>query len=1212
MYSGSEEVRQKNPRQTSNLLSFLTFGYTLQLFKKGNLQESDIYEVPTFCSSKRCGDKIDQDWQYCKSTLRLLIKRFGNKYFLYTAIHTTWDLFRSTILPYAMSRFIAYFEKNQTRITKQDSYFYGFTIIFVYIFQSLWIHNYFTLECTLGTQIRSSITSLIYRKVIKLRPDQVKGSSMGSIVTILTKDIRTIESTIWPLSDTILGLIKFFYLSYLLYIRIGIPSLVVTGLMAMTVALQAILSKFVLKLRLKVGKKADERLQFTREILSAIKIIKMYTWEMFFHRRICEARKKETKANVRSWYLGYFIIGFGTMFAKLLFPVFLLSYISFGYSIDTELVYYLMGLFKEFASVIGSLLPNGFGLTAEFYASVVRIGRILNMEEHLTDPKEKYKTLDRILAPAKLNFQNISLSIDGEAILSDLTLCIDKPGLYMFSGPLGSGKTSILKIILEEYSPTRGHFEIFGNMSYASQDPWLFPATVRQNILFGQSFDSERYDKIIEICSLRQDLTHLPNGDNTVVIDGGLNLSKGQQARVNLARAIYKQSDIYLLDDPLACLDVKVQDDIFQVCIKQFLKDKIVVLVTQNNNHLKHANKLYILEHGRIKTIIKPDEEIFDNNKNQLIIMPINVEKHHKLVKIYHEDKNIGSVDVKNYYRYVKYGGGILVFGFLISVFFLAQLTESYSDKLVSQWVDYQQNTTITTNEEISYQRDNTFDMYIIMIVFSTVIDLVQSYWFLAYCRKASIRFHKLMSQSVINCVMTFMDNHFVGNILNRFSYDLDHIDEVFPFLFRDLIIAFFGIGGTLILILTVDWIFLIIMLLFFVTLVVLRAFYIPAARALKRLGAITRSPFIGHLNATVDGLSTIRAFKQESLLKNEFDKHQDLAISVAYMEMLTERAFGYALDLDCSIFISLVILTFLFVDTDTSVGNVGLALTQVFTMSSYLQWIVRTWASIEQCMTSVERVVEYTKIPQENAILGENLSNWPKYGQIEYRNVNLIYNFQSRVLKNVSFLIKPGQKVGIVGRTGAGKSSIITTLFRLYEYQGNIVIDGVDISKLSLQFLRSNIAIIPQDPTIFQGTIRENIDPYGTCLDKDIWRSLKNVKLEAWVPSLDENILNLSLSTGQKQLICFARALLKNNSVVVMDEPTANLDTETDRLLHDLIKLNFSQCTLIMVAHRLDSILDFDKVMVMENGEVVEFDNPRKLLEDTGSFFWRMVNVIK
>ncbi|KAL1506357.1 hypothetical protein ABEB36_005737 [Hypothenemus hampei] len=1220
MYSEHHQFRAKNPRHTANLLSFLTFGYTLSLFKKGHrtsLEESDIYAVPKLCSSKRCGDRVANEWKYCKTALQLLFKVFGKKYFLLTGTFLTWNLIISTLYPSALSRFITYFGKNQSYLSRSDAFYNGGLLIVLLIIQCLWLHNYFVLECELGVQIRASLTALLYRKVLTLPCGQIRNSNVGSIVTNLTKDIRTIESTIWPICDVIIGCVKHVYFCYLLYGKIGMFSFVATGPMSFVILAQVLLSKFILTLRLNASKLTDNRLFLTKEVLTILKIIKMYVWEEFFLRRLYQARKKETKASLKSWYLGTTIIAFGTFFGKLIFPLFLLAYISMGLYLDTELVYYLLSLFQDYSFVISVEMPIGFGLAAEFYAAIVRIGRVLSIPE--ADSKKLKEE-----SKAQLSLNNVSVTIDRVVLLENITFSISQPGLYTIIGPTGSGKSTILKVILNEYSLATGTMENSQNLSYASQDPWLFPATVQQNILFGESFNAERYEKVLEVCCLGHDLQCLPQGDVTVVIDGGLNLSKGQRTRINLARAIYKNSDVYLLDDPLASLDVRVQDEIFTKCIQSFLKDKIVLLVTQNESYLKQSARVICLECGHIKFMKKPEEltsltEITAQNNDRdsdvNIDTGLNLERDQEL-KIYQEEKNKGGIDFEIYYNYVKYGGGLLIFAILISLFLGAQFLESYTAKLLSKWVNYEEgtlNSTIingTQYKNIQLFKNNTFNLYVIISVIFTVIELGKSYWFLVYCRRASIKFHMYMCLSVIKCVITFMDKHFIGNILNRFSYDLDHLDEVFPFLFKDLITASFSCAGTLILILLIDWKFILLTILLFICLAVLRGFYIPTARALKRLGATTRSPFIGHLNATIEGLSTIKAHKAQELVKEEFDRHQDLTTSVVYMEMTTARAFGYALDVCATGFIISIILTFLFSNTDTSVGNVGLALTQVFIMSTNLQRLVRIWANLEQCMTSVERVAEYVKITQENDE-GERPLKWPKEGKIEFRNVNLVYNFENKVLKNVSFIINPGERIGIVGRTGTGKSSIISALFRLYEYEGEILIDGIDSKRIALSSLREKISVIPQDPIIFTGTIRENLDPLMKNLDKDIWRVLKLLNLHLVIKNLDQSILNLSFSTGEKQLLCLARVLLKKNQIVIMDEPTANLDSHIEHLVNELFEKHFSNCTFLLVAHKLQSTLNCDKIIVMDNGKIVEFDSPKTLLENPDSMFSHMINTL-
>ncbi|XP_076270743.1 putative multidrug resistance-associated protein lethal(2)03659 isoform X2 [Rhynchophorus ferrugineus] len=1101
------------------------------------------------------------------------------------------------------------------------------------IFHCFWAHNYFMLEFKLELQIKASLTSLIYRKVLKLRPGEISETSMGNIVTILTKDIRNVVENIWTLSDMIVGSVQTITIFYLLYARMGLPSTIAMSLLCFGLIIQVIISRLVTKMRLKVGRMADKRLQLTQEALSALRIIKMYTWEIFFQQRIYQARKKEMKTTMRAFYLKIMLILIGIMGSKITFPILLISYVALGYVTNTEMVFYVIGLFKELKHSVGISIPLGLTNCAEFYASLTRVSRVLHIEEHYVSSSDG----DMTKGKAKVEFKDVSVSIGKENILKNISISINNPGLYIVTGLVGSGKSSLLKAILRDYPTSKGTITLCGSISYASQDPWLFPSTIKQNILFGLPLNKQRYEDVIEVCSLRYDINLFPEGDETIVIDRGMNLSKGQQARLNLARAIYKDSDIYLLDDSLAALDVNVQEDIFRKCIKEYLNDKIVLFVSQNPTHFKSSSSVILLSNGEVKSITKPAEafseelenlknkiiETFDADKKdakikQLIELTMDEDKDDK--KIYQEEKKMGSVDLKTYYKYFKYGGGIIIFALCMCLYFGAQFTESYSEKLVSKWVDHQQqaydiflgkNVSKKTNETLTYEgaverRDRTFNLYTLMISASAVLALVKAYALLRYCRKASVNIHQAMCQSVISSAMSFLDNHFIGNILNRFSYDLDIIDEMLPFIFMEFFRSFISIGGMLILISTVNWIFLLFAVVFFSILFGVRMMYMPTGRTLKRLEAMTRSPLIGHLNASVEGLTTIRAYKAEEILRDEFDKHQDLANSSYYMMMTTKRAFGFIMDFMGSMFILFIILVLLFVDTQTSVGNVGLALTQVFMLTGYLQWAVRQWADLENCMTSVERVLEYTDVTQEDR-KGGSLNDWPSKGSIKYENVSLSYNSDRKVLRNVCFTVNPMEKIGIVGRTGAGKSSIISTLFRLYECDGRILIDDVDIRTVSINFLRKSISIIPQDPIIFEGTIRNNLDPYKIYTDKEIWHVLEKVRIKDLIPTLDDQILSLNLSTGQKQLLSLARAIIRRNKIVVLDEATANMDEQAEELVHELIEENFLDCTVVMIAHRLSTIMHCDKVMVMDNGRVVEYDTPKNLLENKDSLFYSM-----
>ncbi|RZC39082.1 multidrug resistance-associated protein 4-like, partial [Asbolus verrucosus] len=1220
----------------------LIFSFALKLYRKGfkkDLEESDLYEVLLNYRSKKLGDELEEEWEKQKkkrtnlSIVRLLWSCYGFSYLLLGLMQLFMNVAEIIVIPYALGKLISYFAPGQTDLTKADAYFYATVLIGFNFFQRIYKHNYYLLLMSFGLKIRTAFCSFMYRKALKLSPAHLGDISIGKIVTLITKDVQTFDPFVDFGNDIWIGFIKTIVVSYLLYRRIGVAALTGVGFFLVVMPLQIYLGTRVTSLKMSMCKKTDERLQITQETLSAIRIIKMYTWEKVFDNKISAARKKEVHTTYKIFFIRFLILVIGSLNSYIAFYLILITYIKLGNNITAEIVYFILSTFQGMSYGLSILFPIGIYQTAELKSTIKRVGYILKaMELQSEEPR------DEITILPKIHLKNVTVSIKNQKILQDISLTVEK-GLTLITGSVGSGKSFLLKTILRDYKPEEGNLVIQGNISYSSQEPWLFPSSIRQNIVFGEKYDEKRYQEVLKVCALIYDFELLEDGDNTIVEDRGINLSKGQQCRINLARAIYKESDIYLLDDSLAALDAHVSAFIFKECITKFLRDKLVLLVTHNINYAKDADKVIIMDHGKIKMDVKSSElnekEFFgayDNNKEKepsrnsetddeedstneetKLITETTTEK-----KVYQENKKSGDVDSKVYKKYIKLGGGFIAFIMVFCVFVSAQLSISYTDKLKVFRVNLEEkifnqttdnSTNSTMDNELVQQRTTMFYLYSAMTIATAVTTLGRAIAILFFARRASIRLHKTMIMSIINGAMQFFDTNFIGNILNRFSKDLTTLDETVPFVFYHVFRVLLILIGIVTLIASVNKMFLIPAVVFFIILVILRRYCLRTARSLKRLDATTRSPVVGHLNATLEGLTTIRAFKAEQILKNEFDRHQDLYTSANYILQSSMRAFAFTLDTLCGFFIALIVIRFLVNEDDTLAGHVGLAITQAFMLTGTLQWGIRQWAEVENQMTSVERVLEYTEVKQESK-QGLELDNWPKRGEVKYENVFLTYtNSNEQVLKNINFTAQSQEKIGIVGRTGAGKSSIISTLFRLYEVEGKITIDGVDTKTLSLDFLRSNISIIPQDPVLFSGTIRENIDPTRTRTDEEIWKAVESAHLKKLVPSLDFEIVESgsNFSIGQKQLICLARAIIRNNKIIVLDEATANMDPETDALIHQTIKENFFSCTVFTIAHKLHSILTSDKVMVLDKGQIIEYDEPMNLLENKNGIFYKM-----
>ncbi|XP_031345180.1 probable multidrug resistance-associated protein lethal(2)03659 isoform X2 [Photinus pyralis] len=1085
------------------------------------------------------------------------------------------------------------------------------------------------------TQI--AFNGLIYRKCLALGTSSSSEVASGKVITLLTKDVNGLYFSIHFFHHLWNGVIQIVVLSWMMYAQIGIPALIAMLFFLLFVPVQVYLGKWTARFRLKTAAKTDERVKITQEMLTAIRIIKMYTWEKFFGKTVNQLRKREIKDLRILFYIKAIALCFGLLSSRFAFYICVMTYIALGNHITAEKAFIVTACFGALRAVLSTFMPLGIAQMAELKASLYRITNFLMMEEvpgneNLCEVKEPK------ICVKDVTVQNSS----GAAILDKISISVSK-GLTLVIGPTGTGKSTLLKLLLGDVTKAEGEIEMCGEVSYASQDPWLFPATVRQNIIFAEEFDEKRYRKVIEVCALEHDFDAFLSGDQTCVADHGLNLSKGQKARINLARAIYKKADIYLLDDCLSSVDSCVAQHIYNECIRRFLKDHLCLLVTHSALALDDTDHVLILSNGQLKfhgdfssfkklndvnsvlrcnkldepqTLNKAGDfnDACDADESSLLL-----QSRGEVPNLYEESNREGQVDKAVYYAYFVSGGGLKMFLIVALCSVVAQATSSWSDYFVSFWVDMEQElsgfrlnqtTNSTEYQKLEESHDNVMRLYSFVMLGTAIFTILRAYTFYTFSSKASTNIHNSVVDRILNTGMMFFDNNLSGSVLNRFSRDLGIIDEQMPNVLFECSSVILSVLAVLFVVSSVNLYFIIPSTIFTAILYLARRFYMPTGRSLRRLEGATRSPVIGHLNATLDGLTTIRASKAQDILRKEFDKHQDLYSSVVYMNIATARAFGFYLDVTCCIYITVITLLFLFFKSETLAGKVGLAITQSYTLTGLLQWGIRQWAELENQMTSTERVLEYRNLDLEDKS-GCRLDNWPNHGAIEYRNVSLRYFAGGeRVLKNLNLHIKSKEKVGVVGRTGAGKTSVISALFRMYEYDGTILIDGIDIQSVAADYLRLKISIIPQDPVLFSGTVRSNLDPYSEHSDKTLWDALDEVEMKRCFKSLDATIVEggMGMSVGQKQLFCLARAVVRDNSILVLDEATANIDLQTDALIQRTIKRRFSDCTVITIAHRLHTIMDSDNIIVMDASECVQFGPPSVLLADENNLFYGMV----
>ncbi|KAI2474106.1 ATP binding cassette (ABC) transporter subfamily C member [Diabrotica virgifera virgifera] len=1092
----------------------------------------------------------------------------------------------------------------------------------------------------MGIQVRTALCSLLFRKVLKLSPAAMTKASLGNIVTLITKDVQQIRRSMFAFNDIWVFTVVISVTCYLLYARLGVLTFFAVGMHFCIIPIEFFLGKMVTKMRNETSEMTDERIQVSQEVLSATKIIKMYTWEDYFYQKINLARTREVAKMVIVFYLRMILMLLGAISTKIGFYLMIMGYIWMEQPPDASIIFFITAHYDNIVIFFGYLLPEAVGRFAELSVTIKRVNRVLIAEELDQDHQSKQNNVKPYV-----ELKNITVCVGKEEVLSKISFKVDS-GLTLVTGKVGSSKSTLLKAILQEYPLSSGEVVCSGTVSYASQHPWCFPSTIKQNILFGEKYNEKRYQEVLKVCALEYDLNLFEKGDETILTDNGQNLSKGQQARVNLSRAIYRQADIYLLDDCLSALDAHVHKFIFKKCIKEFLKEKICILVTQSKSTLTQADAVYVLDKGHIIGSYNPQENtekevnnfadtiyktkeflIKENGLMESMEVDRFLETEQSNYKnIYEEEMKKGAVDKSVYIKYISYGGGAALFTFALLLIGSKQAAESYSEKLISVWSDDKQKvlnikanisniigqniTQLSTNlTQAEVQAASTFQMYTVMVILSLVLELLKTFAFLDFCKRASINIHKAMIKNVLHSVMAFFDTHFIGNILNRFSQDVINVDENLPFQLLNCLEVAINVGAAATLLMTVNpYFFFYISVTFGVMLLFLKL-YLPITRNLRRLEASTRSPMIGHLNAALEGVTTVRAYKAENMIIDEYERHQDVFTSAHYSLLCFKFGMGFYMSMLAGVMVTLVICSFVLFETDATAGSIGLALTQVIYLGALIQGAVRCWADLETLMTATERALEYTGLKSETT-QGSVPKHWPKDGTISFQNVSLSYNSTQRILNNLSFQVQAKEKIGIVGRTGAGKSSIISTIFRLYEVDGKITIDGVDIKLLPLKHLRKHLAIIPQDPILFSGTIRSNLDPFGEFQEKDLWEALEKANLKTSITNLDIKVSSYAsnFSLGQKQMVCLARAILIKSKIVILDEATSTMDHETENLIQETIKHNFSDSTVLTIAHRLQSILECDKVLVLDRGQIKEFGTPKELLENKIGHFSKMV----
>ncbi|XP_022648350.1 multidrug resistance-associated protein 1-like isoform X4 [Varroa destructor] len=1152
-----------------------------------------------------------------------------------------------------------YFVRNLIRSLMGPSpipaaYYWSFGVFAISLLYSIFVNHLFYRMFSGGLQQRAALLTSLYHKVCCF----FQANSLHMCLTI-HRDARKRFSPGDILNFASVDILQLFQYTQLCGQMIGIPTRMligffisydmlgpgVIGIFTAVIVLFPLSIYIVIKLdsinRACMLEK-DKRLNIVSEVMEGIKIIKLFGWEIAFSKKISDFRDSESGilksfimlelvANV-VWNSSPFLIVIAT-FGILLFW-------DGDYPLTPDVTFAMLMLIGTLRAYL-TQLPIVISRLVQARTAVKRMETFLHCEDMV-------ETVDRELEDDSLviDIRKATFSWGQVIALKDINLQVKHGELIAVLGQVGAGKTSLIQALLDEMNIRSGKIAVRKvKKAYVPQEAWLQEGSIRQNILFKYRLDKRRYSKVITKCCLETDLKLFAQGDASEVGERGMLLSGGQKQRVSIARAVYSQSDLNLFDDPLSALDSAVAEKIFRGVISNsgMLKGTTRILATHNTGFLPFCDRIVVLDAGRIAHM-----GTFEELKNKLdlrrvcrtgeatdltdlqstrVLSFLQLAAADAKAEI-NSDKRLRAEEAASatgisgwstYLKLVKYIGIITVVIFLIG-YAAYRGFDIGSNVWVRKWVtniyEMSRNSTLSDPEkEEAYHAIMTegLEIYIALGGASTFSVFIGFLFLSLGCHKAAFNMHKDMLSAVMRAPLNFFDTTPVGRIINRFSNDVTVMDLEIHRALDDFIAFLFAIIGCALLVT-----YQLPVMVFFVipgamAFMYVRKIFLEAARKSRRLALISLSPVLNAFSEALYGVSVIRAFEAEEMLLERNHLRINVSQNTFLHSLITIRWATVRIDLINALVVLAMCMLLVYNHEDLGPARVGLLVSYVMTVTRFMSRFVESCTILEGSIVSAERLIEYSKIaPEASWTKGLMVlpAVWPSAGLVEFKNYSSRYGDSKNLcLKNLNLKIPPGHKVGVVGRTGAGKSSLTLALFRIIEpASGQILIDGIDTSKLALHDLRKRLTIIPQDPILFEGTLRSNLDPDGVFSDESIERAARSAHLRHDL-SLDTVITEggSNLSLGERQLVCLGRALLRKSKLLVLDEATAAVDLHTDLLIQTTIREVFSNSTIITVAHRLLTILDYDMVVVMSAGEIIEKGRPLALIEDVNTQFYKM-----
>ncbi|KMT00724.1 hypothetical protein BVRB_9g220080 [Beta vulgaris subsp. vulgaris] len=1261
MSEGNERI---SPYTNAGLLSTLTFTWVGSLISKGYKKTLDLEDVPSFSGMddvsvshmvfRNFMDSGREDSDKKVTTMQLVKSLIFTTWvdILFTGFLCVLKTLASYVGPYLIDTFVQYL--NGRREFKNQGLFLVSAFFIAKLVECLSQRHWFFRLQVVGIRAKAMLIESIYNKALTLSCQSKQGHTSGEIINFISVDAERVGDFSWYMHDPWMVILQIVLALMILYKSLGLASIATLVATVIIMLANFPLSTLLEKYQENLMECKDKRMKATSEILKNMRILKLQAWELKFLSRIVELRDNEN-----NWLKKFLYTTAITTFVFWGAPTFV-SVITFGTCM-------LIGIPLESGKLLSALatfrmlqgpiynLPDTISMIIQTKVSLDRIASFLCLDDLELDTVERLPRGTSEVA-IEINEGNFSwdLSVPSPS-LTDINLTVQHGMRVAVCGTVGSGKSTLLSCILGEVPKISGILRLSGSKAYVPQSPWIQSGKIVDNILFGQEMDRERYDRVLEACSLKKDLEILSFGDQTIIGERGINLSGGQKQRIQIARALYKDADIYLFDDPFSAVDAHTGSHLFKECLLGLLGSKTVIYVTHQVEFLPTADLILVMKKGRILQAGKYNDilasgtdfmELVGAHKKALsaidstepgVINPINNEADSDK-KALEEESNVGNVRKVDdmtvpkgqlvqeeerekgrvglivYWKYITtaYGGALVPFILLAQILFQTlQILSNY-------WMAWA--TPVSSDAKPTVDGKTLILVYVALAIGSAFCILARATLLMTAAYKTATSLFSKMHSCIFRAPMSFFDSTPSGRILNRASTDQSAVDMDIASQVGSFAFALIQLLGIIVVMSQVAWQVFVIFIPVIAISLWYQQYYIPSARELCRLVGLTKAPVIQHFAETISGATTIRSFDQESRfvktsvkLVNGFSRPKFYNAAATEwlcirLDLLSSITFAASLIFLISIPVGLI-----------DPGIAGLTVTYGLNLNMVQSWVIWNLCKMENKIISVERILQYTSIPSEPPLIIEETRpdpSWPSHGEVNVQDLQIRYApHMPLVLRGITCVFQGGKKTGIVGRTGSGKSTLIQALFRIVEpAAGKITLDGVNISSIGLHDLRSRLSIIPQDPTMFEGTVRSNLDPLEEYSDEQIWEALdkcqlgddvrkKEGKLDSIVTENGEN-----WSMGQRQLVCLGRVLLKRSKVLILDEATASVDTATDNLIQHTLREHFSDSTVIIVAHRITSVIDSDMVVLLSHGLVEECDSPLKLLENKSSSFAKLV----